>query len=125
MWPTVEPLKMPYCVTQRPDYEYRPELAWIGGKSMPSPFARGVEELGRALGEVAERVGDVAVFADLEVEVVAGGVAGAAAEAYDLALADGLASADADLREMGVEGREAVGVLNDDVEAVGAAGVAA
>src|SRR5262249_19750922 len=62
---------------------------------------------------------------DLEVEMVTGGVPGEAAEAEDLTLRDLLADRDRDLREVGVQRLHAVRVADNDVVAVGTAGVTA
>jgi hypothetical protein len=62
---------------------------------------------------------------DLEVEVLAVGVAGVATEADDLALADDFVLLDPDFGEVGVHGGDGVAVVEDDVEAVFVGDVAA
>src|SRR5699024_6357232 len=65
-----------------------------------------------------------AVVADLEVAVVAGGAAGGAHIADQLALADGLARADGQGQAVAVQGAVAVAVVDDEGVAVAGAGAA-
>ena len=62
----------------------------------------------------------MAVDMDFEVKVGAGGEAGAAGGGDDLALADALALAAAETREVGVDGGSAASVVDDHDVAVAA-----
>src|SRR5688500_3649498 len=72
------------------------------------------------LRQVPQRAAQAAVGADFEVEVGAGAVAGAADAAEELAPLDGVALADVEAAEVGVEGAGAVVVIDDGVDAVAA-----
>ena len=64
------------------------------------------------LRQVRQRVDDLAVLVHFEMQVVARRVTGAAAVADDLAFGDLLARRHAQLRQVGVEGRKAVAVVD-------------
>ena len=79
----------------------------------------------RVGGQDLERIEAAVRGAYLEVQMLAGRVAGVATVAQQIALLNGLALLDLDLVEVAVEAAEAVAVVDDDVVAVRAAGVAA
>src|SRR3990170_7700596 len=86
---------------------------------MPPEAAREVCPYRAILGEVGQGVYFGAADPDLEVEVGAGGVAGAAQGADGFALGHVLALGHIDVGEVGVEGLGAVVVLDNHVVAVG------